>query len=197
MIVATPNHQTKIALVDSYSESHYNGGFFGVNGDTYSTSVSQSFLNGTPGTLERAKFYLSAFGTITGNAYAKLYSHAGAFGTSSVPDTLLATSEPLNVSSLGFSPVLLTFNFSGANKVSLAANTHYVIAVEHTDTVGYNNYIRVSYDATSITHAGNPANNLTGSWAAFRFFDVIFYVYRASSTPNTRTPRYIAPPIYG
>ena len=114
-------------IVDSYSETNKSQ----VNGFGSPTfqGYGQSFT-GDGGTLNSSKFYLEKRELPTGNIVSKVYAHSGTFGTSSVPTgSALATSDNVDVSTLGLL-ALVTFTFSGANKITLTNGTKYVVTVE-------------------------------------------------------------------
>ena len=175
---ATPSN-TEITE-DSYSQTNYTGGQY-INGAGYLAS-GQSFTASANGVLNSCKFYLAKGGTgglPTGNAVAKLYSHSGTYGTSSVPNTLLATSDNFDVSTLTGSYALTTFNFSSGS--SLSAGTYYCITFEYSGGDA-NNVIRVGYDSTSPTHSGNLVRKSNaGVWGALSGYDTVFYVYGLSA----------------
>lgn len=145
------------------------------NLQTYNTA-GQPFLNIAENILDSAKFYMLKSNSPTGAMNAKLYAHTGTYGTSSVgTGTALATSDTVDASTLTTSNTLITFTFSGANRVKLSANTYYIIAVEfnggdatNTATVAVN---------TSNAGFGNRASKTSlNVWTA-RTDDLIFYVY--------------------
>ena len=99
-----------ILLADSYSESNDSNSTFQLYGGSY-TGRGQS-VTAAGGNLYSVVWYLKTNGGApTGNAVAKLYTHSGVFGTSSVAGTLLATSEPLDVTTLTSTRTLKTLNF--------------------------------------------------------------------------------------
>jgi hypothetical protein len=88
-----------------------------VSFDDTVTLNAQSFTgNGKP--IGSATFLLSKIGTLTGNATAKVYSHSGTFGTSSVPNTLLATSDTYDSANVGYTWAAHTLTFSGVNQIT-------------------------------------------------------------------------------
>lgn len=158
-------------VIDSYSQTNYTGTshyVYGTNG-----KQGQSFT-GDGNSLESVEFYLKKTGTPTGNGYVKIYSHSGTYGTSSTPNTLLATSDPLDVSSIGTDFSLIDFTFSGANKITLNSGTYYVAIFENTNG-DISNRISIAADSSSPTHGGNWVWN-NGTWQADSGYDVIFYV---------------------
>lgn len=162
-------------IVDSYSESNQSS-FFTCD---YADAVAQSFT-GDGGTLNSCKFYLLKSGTPTGNATAKLFAHdGGTFGVTGKPTgAALATSETFDVSTLTGSYQLITFTFTGANKVTLTNGTKYYIAFSFPSNV---NTVRVGDDESSPTHNGciNTLNSSGTTWSAsFTSGDLCFYVYK-------------------
>lgn len=182
------------ALMDSYSES--NQKVYMVLGGGYSTIVGQSFT-ASAGILDYCKFYLVRVGaSLTGTAYAKVYSHSGVYGTSSLPDTLLATSDGFDVSALTTSLALYTFTFTGTNKISLSA-APYVLTLEFSGGDG-SKFIGVGADSGTPTHSGNACSDYPSlSMTAFPINDICFYVYRLTNDhegapTRIRTPQYVA-----
>jgi hypothetical protein len=164
---------------DSYSESNQSG--------TYSlNNTSKGFgqaFTAVGGNLKSAKFYLSKSASPTGNAVAKLYNHAGTYGTSSVPTgAAIATSDNFDVSTLTGSLQLITFTFSGTTPPYLVGSERYVITIEYSGGSA-TNIVNVGNDTSSPTHGGNAANQDfgTGNWSA-QAEDLIFYVYTADPT---------------
>lgn len=94
-------------------------------------------FHGDGTTLESIKVYLSKAGSPTGNAYIKIYSHTGSWGSGS-PDTLLATSDAISVGSLTTTPTATTATFSGAEKISLANGTEYFLSIYYSGGSGSN-----------------------------------------------------------
>jgi hypothetical protein len=180
-----------LKIVDSYSELNVNS-YTGVQsfGDTNNQGlggIGQSFT-GDGGVLNSVKFYLSKGGTITGNAFVYIYEHSGTFGSSSVPTgSPLATSDAFDVSALTTSATLITFNFSGANKITLSNGTKYVVTIQYTGGSWPSNYIAVGQEAISSSHPGNICFyiNSISRWGVDPETDVCFYVYAdgPSSSP--------------
>lgn len=181
-----------MALLDSYSESNKsNADNLQLNADNVNRwdMGGQSFT--TPNdaesyTLDSCKFYLSKYGSPTGTIRAKLYSHSGTYGTSSVGDTLLATSDDFDISTLSASYpsfALETFTFSGAQKYEMDSNTNYVIVVSAENTGDANHFVQLGYDNSSGTHGGNYCNKATGyAWKIQNAaWDIPFYVYGTAS----------------
>lgn len=162
-------------LADSYSET---------NKDTASsiqsagaTAAGQSFT-AIAGNLDSCKFYLAKTGSPTGNMVARLYALTGTFGTDSKPTgAALATSGSIDVSTLTGSFVLVTFSFTGVDRVTLVNGTKYVIVFEYTGGDG-SNLASLGGDGSAPSHAGNRSLFIGGSWSvADNNLDYCFYLY--------------------
>jgi hypothetical protein len=162
-----------IQLDDSYSESNWN------ESDWVSTGyqeAGQSFASGG-GELDSVKFYLRLVGSPTGNATAQVYAHTGTYGASSLPTgAVLATSGTLDVSTLTGEYQLITFNFTGGDRITLTASTNYVVTFKYTGGTQNVDYVRVGKDESSATHSGNTVGYDTG-WLYQAANDEIFYLY--------------------
>lgn len=159
-------------LVDSYSESNYS-----QDRDVQSTPggppvIWQTF-NSVGGIIDSCKFYLKKNSGATGNATARIYAHSGVFGSTGVyTGAVLATSDNFDISTLTTSYQLATFNFSGANRITLPVGTKYCLAL-------YNNNAGIIYagrDNTSPTHEGNAGYDYGGA-AYESTTDMCFYLY--------------------
>lgn len=142
------------------------------------TAIGQGFT-GTANALSACKFFMKKTGTITGNAYAKLYAHSGTYGTTGVPTgTALATSDSFDVSTLTTAFRSVSLKFSGANKYVMTASTKYFIVLEY--TLSGTGSLDLGSDSAS-GYTGNMAE-YNGSWVANSGVDLCFYVYGMS--PN-------------
>lgn len=167
-------------VVDSYTESGTVDEYYSLPSvDDNDKAVGQSFTNDTKAILTSCKFYILKSGSPTGNCYAKLYAHSGAYGTESIPTgSALATSDAVAVSSIGGSGSLITFTFSGANQYVMQAGTYYVIVVEYTGGTPGTNIIQVGGDVTSSSHDGNWClYKVSTNWNYAASRDLAFYVY--------------------
>lgn len=172
---------TTTNIADSYSESNQDAGWsVDAVAAGNKAKVAQSFTaNGN--IINSAKFYLKKNGLPTGNAIAVIYAHSGTYGAADSNPTgaALATSDNLDVSTLTTSYQLITFTFSGANKISLTNGTHYFISFEYSGGDG-SNYISVGRDGSSPSHAGSTSvtnNDAPTSWVNNFSIDTIFYIY--------------------
>lgn len=144
------------------------------------SSFGQSFTADFPLTLDSAKFYMRKSGLPTGTAYVRVYAHSGNYGTTSVPTgAALASSEGFDVTSLTTSYVLISFNFTGADRIQFVAGTHYCIAFEApaVGTIGGTDQIWVGADASAPGHDGNNFYYINGVWTQQATHDTVFYVY--------------------
>jgi hypothetical protein len=164
------------AIIDSYSESNAGQPFSLCS--SYA-KMGHCFTNPSTAVLDSVKFYLGKNGTITGNAVVKLYAVTGSVGSTATPTgAALATSDNVDVSLFG-SAALKLFNFSGANRITLAAATAYFIVAEYGGG-NTSNYVAFWTDQTSPTHAGNFAY-YDASWHADAGTDACFYIYKESA----------------
>lgn len=161
-------------VADSYSDTNRNM----VLSAPGAAPAGQSFT-AIDGTLDSVAFHLTKQGVPTGNAYAVLYSHSGTYGTSSVPGSQLATSAPVDVSTIGPTG-LVTFTFN--NSISLAAGTKYFISFVHPSGVPPN-YIGLGMDNSAPTHSGNLTFQSLNVWFPQVGFDAVFYIYETPPAP--------------
>jgi len=173
-------------LIDSYSESNQDASEL-VNSEG-EIRVGQSFTNSITGILDSAKFYLKRGGSgglPTGNATVTIYAetHATAYGTDSLPTgSILATSATFDVSTLTTSYQLITFNFVGAQRISLNASTYYCVIFNYSGGDS-TNYVAVGGDDSSPTASGNNIwYNVVNDWKYRNTRDTCFYVYGADIT---------------
>ena len=121
-------------LIDSYTGSFNDSEPCNSNGG-YSP-IGQSFTGN--GILSTVAFYGSIDGSPSGgNYYAKLYSHSGTYGSTGVPDTLLATSDARDIlTAPPSSNDWWTFTFSSSNQYTMTNGTHYFIQLFGTTNNG-------------------------------------------------------------
>jgi hypothetical protein len=161
---------------DSYADTNRDGDQQ-ISGGSTNDAVAQSFPSGAGGDLANVEVMLSKSGTPTGSAYAEVYAHSGTYGTSSVPTgAALATSDPLDVSTLDGTPTLTRFNFSGTDNITLSA-TYYCVVIRY-EGGDASNYILVGRDGSSPGHGGNLADRAVsgGAWTADNAKDLVFYL---------------------
>ena len=170
-----------VTLIDSCSPV-----FAGSASQSVATGIGQSFTgNGTP--LTSCSFYLRySMVPLTGTLYATLYAHTGTFGTTGKPTgPILATSKILNGSVVTDSDSLINFGFVGAQRVTPANGTKYVIVLVHIgDAVGNHCWARRT-DPTDV-HAGNGSYKDTNWIVIINGIDFVFSVF--SGDPADVTP---------
>lgn len=169
------------ALFDSYAVGNQNS-YLELEDNHPSaaafSAMGQSFT-GVKGNITSVKFNLRKSGNPTGNAYAKLYAHNGVYGASSTPGALLATSEPLDVSTLnGAAFQLEELFFNASNTYQMTQGTYYCIAFETpaTGTINAANDVWIGLDTAAPTASGNLFRYNAG-WGAQAGQDTIYYLY--------------------
>lgn len=138
----------------------YSGGDGRLAIGSTSTAVGQSFTS-RGGSLRTARFMITKSGSPTGNVYVKIYAHTGTFGSTSLPTgSAIATSLPINVTTLSTTATWVTFNFSSG---SLVNGTKYVLSLEYTGTGGT---LLVEYENQDPWdyHPGNGSEKYNGTW---------------------------------
>ncbi|MDD5068482.1 MAG: hypothetical protein PHN89_02700 [Candidatus Pacebacteria bacterium] len=137
----------------------------------------QSFQCNQYTKLYSAKFFLRRGSDGGGNVRAKLYSHGGTFGTSSVADILLATSDDFNILSISKTEYTeCEFIFSGVNRYVMTEDEYYVIVYENLVDPTNNTRLR---DNWSSVCDGNACGYIS-DWSADSTKDVMFKVYGES-----------------
>jgi hypothetical protein len=172
--------------IDSYSEANYS---YTLPLGFRTEGHGQSFTgNGT--TLDYVTFYLRKYGNPTGNAVAKIYTHSGVYGTSSVPGTLLATSDNFDVSTLTTSETLINFTFSGAEKIVLGNGVYYILTIEYYDGLNYFDIIGLAEDTSEPSADGNVCSLSSTNWSPYSGDDLCFYVYKDAGLIDNGTHSY-------
>lgn len=167
-----------MAVIDSYPESNYTGISNFATGRLY----GQSFSSDGEYILDRIDVYIRLQFSSATNTTINVYAHSGEYGVSSVPTgSPIATSNSTLVSNSTIE--LISFNFSGGNRVSLHANTKYCFAVNNQSA---SVTFAIGYDGTSPTHSGNLLYSLNNgsTWTAQNLNDLIFYVYGTPASTN-------------
>lgn len=170
-------------VVDSYSESNED-----ATRKLYATlwtDLGHTFT-GNGSKLSSVKFYLKKTGNPTGPVTAKLYAHAGTYGTTSGKGTGTALAVSTNskdiATDITTSGQLIEFFFD--ETFTLENGTHYAIQVCYSGG-DVNNCLLLGYDASSPTHAGcRTGKQANGTWTSYNTEDCIFYVYGLPSVSN-------------
>ncbi len=163
-------------IIASFSESNVTTQI-NINTGNNATKYGEAFSNSSSVVLDSCKFYLKKFGTPSGNTVATIYAITGSLGTTAIPTgSALATSDIISASTFGTSFSLITFSFSGANRITLSASTNYAVIFEPTD-VGASNFTIIGIEGTGALYAGNSDRYDGASWQAQSTIDATFYVY--------------------
>ena len=164
-----------MAVIDSYSEANADSSSPTIYSGSY-IYRGQSFTSGGNYTLVSAQIYGRKVGSPTGNIYGKIYSHSGVYGTSSIGDALLATSDALDVSTItGTDATLIIFTFSGAQQITL--NSDYYCLLANYEGGDASNKVEIWQDTSSPTHSGNQMMSLDGTAWEYNNLDISFYIY--------------------
>lgn len=163
-------------VLDEYSESNRDNDYSSFTGIPF-CHLAQSFTASTSSLLDSCQFFLFKGGLPTGVITAHLYTHTGTFGTTGEPGVLLATSETIDISGLSATiQSMITFNFTGVNRVPLTAGANYFIEVCYDSGDGIN-YLGVGFNGGSPAHLGASAGSVdttvwivAGSDLCFRVF---------------------------
>lgn len=168
-----------IVTVDSYNESNGDGYTLLSNDSFPGTYRSQSFTNTNSITLDSVKVFLHRNGSATGNITVYIYNITGTYGTDSLPTgSPIATSDVIDASTISTTVAgnPYTFTFSGAQRITLSANTKYALAVNYNDS-GAPSYLSMLVDSSASSASGDASFSTDGtSWSASTA-DRIFYVY--------------------
>jgi hypothetical protein len=150
---------------------------------------SQSF-RAEAAILDSVSFYLWREAGVSGNVYAKLYTHTGTYGTSSTVLDSLAVSDAIAATAITIWPTKgwVTFYFTGTNKYQFSDTSKFCIQLSSID-VGAGTYSAGSNSGASpnvLCHSGNLAY-YTGSWTTYQELDMLHFIY--GSTIPTATNR--------
>ena len=168
---------SEIHFVDGHSESNLDTSYDLYHGQNI--EIGQAFTS-NGGTLDHIIFYISKYGTPPGSVCARLYAetHATGYGIDSKPTgSVLATSDTITATDLDTSFGLVTFNFSGANRIGLENGSYYVATLYY-DNGDSLNRVQMGGDGISPSHEGNGSKYIS-SWTQ-QNTDFIFYVYKDS-----------------
>jgi len=160
-----------IVVVDSYSETNANK-YYSV----YSAQsiFGQCFQAPNNYTATSAKFYLAKSGLPTGTASVYTSIAQGTCGTDGRPggSSFIETAS-IDVSTLGTSFALQEFTFNDI--FNFVSGTYYSVFILYNGGDA-SNYVKIGYDDTTPTHAGNLFYYTTG-WGVSAVQDLSFYVY--------------------
>lgn len=146
-------------------------------GDGFWYSYGQRITVGADGVLDSCKFYLKAPSPITGTVIAGIY------GYESNPNTPSYSSDPVDLSTITSTSQLVTFSFTGINRVNLSKDSLIYLEV----------YCAVS--GLDIGHKSNMTGlGLSGyhigggEYVASNLHDCCYYLYTANSTAHISVP---------
>jgi len=164
-------------IIQAYNEGHVNNALpiAGNIGDSnLLIEAGESFIPTFSSILESCKFYLNKNNSPTGNAVAKLFS-----SIAGVKNALLATSGTVNVSTISASPQLVSFTFSGVNRVPLYKDTTYVVGVYYDNGIIESlDFIAIGLDSNPLTYSGvTYAMYGNGDISSGSSSAISFYVY--------------------
>lgn len=124
-------------------------------------------------TISKITVSIAATGSPTGMVVAKIYNTANTFGTNSIPTgTVLATSNPIDVSTLSDSYTNVDFIFRPSEKIQLGGSFK-AISIEYSDGSS-DDYISIGTDTTS-SYEGY-FSYLRGSWNSENSQDMVFEI---------------------
>jgi len=178
------NNGTDTAIAYTTPVDSYSGSLQGSNGVSSGgyIYIGNTFHVTNADRLSYCKFHLSHLNSPTGYLYAKIYAITGTPGTNAVPTgSALATSEAIDASTVSQTDqppaTEYTFIFTGANKISLSANTNYAVILYFNATGSGSDIL---YTATHYPNeiTGNYITSTNGSsWAADVNRNMLFKVY--------------------
>lgn len=166
-------------LMDGYSESNADAVSAQVYDRMYSgnnTGFGQTFT-ADGGTIVRADFFLGRSPLApSGTAVAKIYTAVDLGDGFLGPDTLLATSDTIDVSTLGTTRVMTPFTFSTPYETTAATTLCVTVEYSGGDAT---HYVTVGYDSANggVGDDGDSSYNNAG-WVAPGDTDVCFAVYK-------------------
>lgn len=175
-----------ITLLDSYSETHADD-HFGLRAGGF-PYAGQGFItpnNGISYTLDSWKFYMQKLGSPTGNMVIQIYASTGSVGATKPTGSVLATSDNSDVSTytVANSFSIITYNFSGANRITLSPNTRYV-GIGFYNGGDASNLPRIGEDI-ALPYSENDSYSADGSTWTADTFSFSFYVYGVAPTTAT------------
>lgn len=159
------------SFIDSYSETNRSSGISMDNETTGDTTLFSQSFTGDGNIITSANLYLQkGSDTPTGDVYVKIYSHSGVYGTSSLPDTLLATSDAVDVSTISATYSLTNFTFSGGEQITLEEGTYYCLVYDVNSTAEDGEGTSLGTDNTSPSHDGSTARYTeNGGWTTVNY----------------------------
>lgn len=141
-------------IVDSFSESNYTGN---VNVSRYGSGRAQygQVFTGDGSEIESVSFYLRAFGSISGNVYARLYELTNQTGTGVPTGSPISSSSAVNCSTFPTANTLV--NFPLLTPTPLVSGRKYAITLDLTGTTFDSlngNYVGMGRQFLEAAHSG-------------------------------------------
>jgi hypothetical protein len=161
--------------ITGYNPTNVSGDIF--LSSTQNLAAGPSF-QGDGSTLGGATFLLKKTGAPTGNIVAKVYALTGSW-TSNVNTPVglpLATSDPIDSSTLSTNYEEKRFTFSGANQIVLTGAANFAVVIEYTGGNASNN-VGVGADTTAPSYLGFTTRFFSLSWSALAA-DACFILHR-------------------
>jgi hypothetical protein len=123
----------------------------------------QSFTTTASGTLDSIKFNCRKNGSPSDNYFCEIYETTG--GVGGVPTgSTLATSNNIPASGLATTFEVITFNFSGANRITLNANTQYAAVLARSGSLNSSNYLIIDGGIEPTYPDGSDIFYRNGAW---------------------------------
>lgn len=138
----------------------------------------QSFKSSVDGLVEKFTIYLNndpPFSFLVGNIYARIWTHDGVYGSSSIgvglPGDELSISSPLDVSTIpsGFDGAYMDFDFSPSFRIK--ANQPYVLTIDGIGDIDGAILVPINF-TNSSSHSGNAVYFDGVNWSTFGSYDL-------------------------
>lgn len=158
------------AYSDLYAETNQDTDEAVGNGTT--VAAGQSFT-GNGNDIIEAEFYLKKVVSPTGNATCKIYASTGSDPNRTPTGAALATSNTVDVSTLGGTYALQTFIF--ATPYTTVNGTTYFVVLDYSGG-DVTNYVHLGTDTSAPSHTSNNFATYVASWSDVATTDGCFYV---------------------
>jgi hypothetical protein len=172
-------------LISSYDVANNNSAYYEYSGSN--TFIGEAFVAGAGGSLCKAQFDLATGGSPTGSVYAKLYSCTGTPGTDGNANTLLATSDAVDITTIpnkvGPPYNTIDFTFSGAQMYNVIVSTNYVIGVSFAGGDS-SNYLKVGVCDPSTVANKNFVKYVGASFQYNAAINTGFFAYKSDVSFN-------------
>lgn len=170
-------------LLDSYSEANIDD--FDILRVTTRLADGNTFLSPVTIPLHSVKWFLLKVGSPSGNIFAKIYNLTGTVGTNGKPTgSPIATSDPIDISTLTGSYQGIEFKFTGSNSITLNAGSHYGVSIEYYTGGDSSNYLQLGLDSSSPSWSNNSFLFISGSWSSTLSADDAFPFYIYGQLPT-------------